>query len=173
MDEMRKKMVELREKCSDPIEFVVCTSKREPLIPLRMRPTDVIYVMKLKMRELLEVPLDCQHLFFEDQKIQDEKTLADYGIESDSMVHFIRLRSIREGASSAIKVTIKTLTGQSIPLTVQSDDYTYVLKLKLRELKGVPLHNQRNIFEGRQLEDGMTLADYDVADGSIVNCVFS
>ncbi|EGT37453.1 hypothetical protein CAEBREN_19376 [Caenorhabditis brenneri] len=171
MDKMRKKMVKLREKCADPIEFVVCTANRAPLNPLRMRPNDVIYVMKLKMRELLEVPLDRQHLVFEDQKLQDDKTLADYGIETGSMVHFIQLLTIREGGSNTINITIKTLYGSAIPLTVYSDDYSYVLMLRIREREGFPVHKQRLVFEGRQLEEGMTLAEYGIVDGSFVNFV--
>lgn len=67
---------------------------------------------------------------------------------------------------SKIKIVIRAITGEVIPMAIMEDDLIDEVKDNMRVLMGVPLDKQRLILAGKQIEDGRTLADYNVRDGA-------
>ena len=70
-----------------------------------------------------------------------------------------------------MNINVKMPTGETITLKVEAYDYIDTVKAIIKNKAGIPKTQQRLIFAEQTLEDGQTLSDYTIADGSTIDLV--
>jgi ubiquitin C len=119
-------------------------------ICLRVQPSDTLLTVKAKIQE--------QHsLFFDGKHLEDNLTLADYGIQHKSML------DLQENMQIFVK---ETLGGLTITVEVGSLDTIGMVKSKIQGTHGFPIGQQCLIFADKQLEDDNTLTDLNISKDS-------
>ena len=96
------------------------------IIMLKVRPSDSVKEMKIKISETQEFPPSQQRLIFRWKNLEDHCTLSNYGVKEESThyspVHLVvRLRLPQK---SPMAISVQTMTGKTIKLEVEPKELT-------------------------------------------------
>ncbi len=134
---------------------------------LNIDPCNTVVQVKHMILEKQGVPPALQQFIFTGIQLENGRKLSDYKIKHEDTLHLV-LR-LRGGMQIFVrKWPINSFKNQDITLEVEASDTIKEVKTKIQARNGVPSHDQRLAFAGKQLEDGRTLSDYNIEKENII-----
>jgi len=72
-----------------------------------------------------------------------------------------------------VQIQLKAYTGEEFKLEVEIAKTVAELKTQIEEEKGIPVATMRLVFTGKQLQDPLTLQEYNIVQGSVIQLLLS
>ncbi|KAJ3446894.1 hypothetical protein M0812_07889 [Anaeramoeba flamelloides] len=131
-------------------------------------------IQYLKYRVSLQTEKDPKSFFVfnGEKRIDDSQLIGE--IEWEKENHELTLVNRRDKPipqQKAIQLFVKTLTGKTITLNLSNFSSILELKKAIKEKEGINENEQRLLFGGKQLQDNLTLVQYNIHALSTIHLV--
>ena len=135
-------------------------------ITLNVKPKTSIKSVKVEIQRRRGVPPGKQRLHFGVHELKEDRMLSEYNIQKESTLH---LRVDDQCGSMPIHVLMPS--GEITTLDVLPNDDVLKIKFEIYDKDGLSPGHQYLLFDGKELEDGRTLNDFNIQKGSMLHLV--
>ncbi|GAA5845855.1 hypothetical protein JCM9279_002401 [Rhodotorula babjevae] len=149
----------------EPFTLEIQTMYDEKLF-FAVRPTTRVKQLKHAVGAARAMPTDYVDFGLNGVVLHGDCSLGDYHITSNKTI--LRLLSPHR---DPMQINVKTQTGKTITIQVDWDITVAAVRAVIQDRQGIPPHQQRLIYRGKQLEDGGTLWGHGVKMGSDLHLV--
>ena len=129
--------------------------------PLVVSSGELIEDVKYHIQVKKGIPPDQQSLVCPPYVLEDGQDLSDYDMKEHDTIQLLHTLRIMQ-----IYVKTETPCVFEFPLMVETCYSIEDVKALIHSEKGIPPVKQRLFFDGKALDDGLTLSDYNIQSGS-------
>ncbi|CAB9513642.1 Polyubiquitin (Fragment) [Seminavis robusta] len=166
------------------MEIIIMFRKSGKSNPLKVAVDDTVRNVKESIEQKSGIPAEHLELIFEGVELEDRRPLAYYNIQPRSTVHLtarpppepknavaaVQSEQPQQSTqpSTQIPVSVRLPNGNALSLSIASLDKVQQLKTMIQQKEGVPVEQQRLIWNGQELEDERTVLGYNIPAGAVV-----
>ena len=135
------------------------------IITIEAGGIETIRKIKSQVQDKEGIIPDEQVLEFAGQRLEDDKTLKDYKVSSEDTLHLIL-----SSRGSLFQIFVYSNATRKTFVLDNNDASTTVETLitKIQASQGICLDRKELVFEGKQLDNELTLSDYNIEEGSVI-----
>jgi ubiquitin C len=137
-------------------------------VALKVKRHETISNLKVLLREKAGISENLQELFFSGNRLMNDRTLGDYGIQQDSTVLLVPQNAFE------MRIYVKTPSGQKIiAIEARSFDTIQNIKSIIQAKEGIQSDQYTLIHNGKVLEDERILSSLNIPNETIFHLVFN
>ena len=129
---------------------------------------DLLTTIRDKLKYKSNSSLNYLGIKYRGDKIQDEKRLLkDYNISEKEKIDLVELYQYdipytleAQQLETDTTIHMKLLSGSTITINLAKENTIEYLKYLVSKKEGIPIQQQRIIYDGKQLEDNVNLGSY-------------
>ena len=129
----------------DPEMHIFLESLPDRLIKMKVYPSDTNESIKLKIQAKKGIPVEQQVLYYGDDTLGINKSLAEHKIENGSSLYLL--------TKIVIHVFIRRVDGYSFDLETPTGIRIIDIKAVIEEKQGIPVQQQTLVMNGIQMQD--------------------
>ncbi len=95
-------------------------------------------------------------------------SIQDIHLLQQAIPHFT-IYGVTSHPKDTIQVFVNALHGKTITLDISSKESVYGVKLQIQKALAIPIDQQRITFEGKQLQDHCSIAEYNISHHSTLH----
>src|SRR4051794_19467701 len=126
---------------------------------------DSIQQVKERIKEINNIDVNEQELFFGNQKLENVKTLKDYNIVKNEQIRLV------ESLSGGFQIYVNNLGGRAVPLQVKPSYTIERVKALFQTKVGMSVNEQRYVFNARELLNHNNLSYYEIKAADTITLV--
>ena len=137
-----------------------------PFVVNNLSLVDTIKNLKAKIHSAINVPIDAQCLIFNNQRLENKKTLDEYKIrDQDTVSLAMNIANVGD-----IKIDVRTLKGVVASVKANLDCNIEDLKHRIKErFSNIQVNSMAIMYASKLLDDAKTLNDYHIENDTVLH----